>query len=368
VTPFAMHKRRVTRPRWRLWRAAAATVLACAGVRTASEAAAPPQASSETIAIDLHDAGLTPSPFTAAVFGLALGARVVRGPDWAYGDQDAGGAGTVTALRPWRGADAAALIGARVTWDATGASNTYRWAKDGAPRDVRVIGWSANSGDAGAGATRLQGEAEPRQGGVADGAQPASAATVQALAALYRALGGEQWRHARGWDAWLRPAHPAPDGAQPPPQERGDARPDPCQERWEGVTCHRGEVVSLDLSNNNARGVLPAAVAQLGHMQSLNLAGNALSGAPPPALCRLAHLRWLSLRNNAMSGQVPACLATALAQLETLELDGNALTGAVPPGFGALPGLRLLHLHANAGLTGPLPPDLVAAPSTLRSL
>lgn len=61
-----------------------------------------------------------------------VGKRVVRGPDWAWGDQDSGGPGTVTEVcdRTDFGAQTKnrKILGVRVQWDSRpGRYLTYRW-------------------------------------------------------------------------------------------------------------------------------------------------------------------------------------------------------------------------------------------------
>jgi hypothetical protein len=94
----------------------------------------------------------------------------------------------------------------------------------------------------------------------------------QALAALYQATDGNNWKNHDGWMG--------PVGTE-------------CT--WYGVECGNGDadaatVVNLILSQNNLHGRIPDAIAQLTHLESFVLYGNDLSGKLPEPLLQ----RWLS--------------------------------------------------------------------------
>nr|UEK51564.1 MIB2-like protein [Parasacculina yatsui] len=63
------------------------------------------------------------------VYGIFVGAKVVRGIDWEWGEQDGGKTGRVTELLGWE--DESSRSVASVTWSATGASNVYRLGHQG---------------------------------------------------------------------------------------------------------------------------------------------------------------------------------------------------------------------------------------------
>ena len=227
-----------------------------------------------------------------------------------------------------------------------------------------------------------------------------------ALAALYNATGGPNWKNNAGWL-----------GGRP-------------IDEWHGVSVDRGgRVVALHLDRNNLRGALPSQLgdlkdltglylysnrltggipAEIGQLKKIDqlwmydnqltgsipeelgqvsglrevlLEGNQLTGKIPSELGNLARLRNLRLNHNQLTGQIPAELGQLsnltllwlqnneltgpippelgrLADLEWLVLSYNRLTGAVPPELGSLTALRILHLRGNPGLTGPLPSEL----------
>src|SRR5258708_34341504 len=97
----------------------------------------------------------------------------------------------------------------------------------------------------------------------------------EALVALYNATGGPQWTNKSGWLGL-------------PGSE--------CE--WHGVLCVPSEggekstlsVFSVELSNNNLVGAIPAELGDLKRLASLSVFGNRLSGSLPEPLIE----RWLS--------------------------------------------------------------------------
>lgn len=87
-----------------------------------------------------------------------------------------------------------------------------------------------------------------------------------ALLAIYKATGGEHWTDSGGW---------------------GGATGTECA--WHGVECQPRDnnsqiVYSLDLSNNNLRGRVPADILKFTDLERLSLDGNHLVGVLPEAL------------------------------------------------------------------------------------
>ena len=79
----------------------------------------------------------------------------------------------------------------------------------------------------------------------------------EALVAIYKATGGENWLNKTGW---LQEA-------------------DPCQ--WYGVSCSDGNVVALDLFGNNLTGTLPLEIGGFPNLKTLTINDNQLSGPIP---------------------------------------------------------------------------------------
>ena len=136
-----------------------------------------------------------------------------------------------------------------------------------------------------------------------------ASADSAALAALYEATGGPDWRFNENW------LTAAPVG------------------EWYGVTVSGvGRVIQLDLSHNGLTGQIPSELGNLAALQELHLHGN-----------------------HGLTGQIPSELGN-LAALQELWLSSNGLTGPIPPELGNLAGLKRLDL--SGGLTGPIPAEL----------
>ena len=162
---------------------------------------------------------------------------------------------------------------------------------------------------------------------------PTVASDAAALAALYEAANGANWKNN---DNWL------------------SGRP---IGEWHGVTTDRNDrVTELDLSENRLTGSIPAELGSLSNLTLLYLWGNNLSGEIPPELGNLTHLELLSLAENRLTGSIPAELGS-LSNLTLLYLWGNNLSGEIPPELGNLTHLELLSLAENR-LTGSIPVEL----------
>ena len=154
-----------------------------------------------------------------------------------------------------------------------------------------------------------------------------------ALEALYHSTAGENWTTNARWltDAPLK--------------------------HWYGVRVDSlGQVVELNLYENNLTGSIPPELGNLASLRKLRLSINNLTGSIPPELGNLASLETLALYTNRLTGSIPPELGN-LAELEGLLLAQNQLAGSIPPELGNLAGLKLLQFHRNR-LTGSIPPEL----------
>ena len=151
--------------------------------------------------------------------------------------------------------------------------------------------------------------------------------------ALYRATDGDNWLSN---DNWLTEAPLA---------------------EWYGVSTGRsGEVVELELSENELSGSIPSELGKLTELKWLDLSENELNGGIPPELGNLTNLAGLSLRGNRLSGGIPPELGN-LANLTSLSLGENRLSGDIPSELGNLTNLAGLSLWGNR-LSGEIPLDL----------
>ncbi|MCY3764726.1 MAG: hypothetical protein OXH06_04795 [Gemmatimonadetes bacterium] len=177
-----------------------------------------------------------------------------------------------------------------------------------------------------------------------------------ALVALYRSTGGDDWTEKTNW---LTDKHVS---------------------TWHGVIAFDGRVSVVNLSENNLTGEIPSELGSLSRLRRLylqrnGLAGpippelgnhtrnevlflhrNALSGTIPAELGNLSNLRWLALNANQLSGTIPAQLGD-LAELRWLNFDENELSGEIPAELGDLSNLKILWIWKNA-LSGEIPAEL----------
>ncbi|WVZ16552.1 hypothetical protein V8G54_009534 [Vigna mungo] len=98
---------------------------------------------------------------------------------------------------------------------------------------------------------------------------------------------------------------------------------DDCCE-WTGVTCSKGHVIALDLSQESiSRGIDHlSSLFELQYLQSLNLAHNDFHSEIPPEFKKLKNLRHLNLSNAGFEGQIPIEISY-LTKLETLDLSST---------------------------------------------
>ena len=177
-----------------------------------------------------------------------------------------------------------------------------------------------------------------------------------ALAALFDALDGENWRKKANW------LSEKPIG------------------EWYGVTTNtEGRVVELEFGEwtrrytlgdnavyydehtgesyvtNGLRGRLPPEIGHLLALQRLVLDGENLIGEIPPELGSLLSLENIDLRNNRLAGTIPPELGN-LRNLTNLALSANLLSGEIPAELGNLSRLRYLRLNHNY-LSGEVPQE-----------
>ena len=165
------------------------------------------------------------------------------------------------------------------------------------------------------------------------GAECVSLLDREVLSSLYHAADGPSWRNNENWltDAPL-----------------GD---------WHGVEVDgAGNVVRIELSQNNLSGRIPPEIGDLAHLASLSLRSNGIAGSIPPELGSLAELAWIDLSENALLGSIPPELGN-IRSLERLHLWGNSLSGSIPPELGNLSHLDWLSFEYN-DLVGAIPPEL----------
>lgn len=129
---------------------------------------------------------------------------------------------------------------------------------------------------------------------------------------------------------------------------------------WYGVICEPwdyGNVVQINLWDNQLTGLLPPELSNLLYLEVLRLYDNQLTGSIPPELASLPNLWWIDLSfNYQLSGTIPPELGN-LSNLRELLLDHNKLSGPIPAELGNLSNLEILNLGDNQ-LSDPIPSEL----------
>jgi Leucine-rich repeat (LRR) protein len=119
---------------------------------------------------------------------------------------------------------------------------------------------------------------------------------------------------------------------------------------WEGVTCHEGRVIGLDLTSESISGGLDdsSSLFSLQYLQSLDLAYNDFNSSQIPSkFDKLTNLSDLNLANAGFAGQITSTQWEELLNLETLDLSYNSLNGDIPVSLFHLPSLQVLQLSNN---------------------
>lgn len=208
------------------------------------------------------------------------------------------------------------------------------------------------------------------------------------LLGLFQATGGFDWTDSENWF-----------------QQRSDI----CD--WKGITCYsdnesdsrrNGQIMQIDLKNNNLKGTVPAIIFEIPFLQSFNVQDNPnvdvnlsgldkadfltdlsisktevndisnigaasnlqnlqitnlkLKGKLPSGLFDLTNLVTLYANYNSFTGTIPASISK-LTNLDELYLYDSDLTGQIPTLLGQLTGIEILTLSQNA-FTGTLPTEL----------
>ncbi|KAL0307796.1 UNVERIFIED_CONTAM: Receptor-like protein kinase HSL1 [Sesamum calycinum] len=90
-----------------------------------------------------------------------------------------------------------------------------------------------------------------------------------------------------------------------------------------------GQLVKLDLHDNELSGKIPSGIHSWKKLNELNLANNEFSGDIPDEIGDLAVLNYLDLSGNRFSGKIPVELQNL--KLSRLNLSNNHLSGDIPP-------------------------------------
>ncbi|KAG5025317.1 hypothetical protein AAZX31_08G126300 [Glycine max] len=130
----------------------------------------------------------------------------------------------------------------------------------------------------------------------------------------------------------------------------------PCN--WTGVLCDRlgQRVTGLDLSGFGLSGHLSPYVGNLSSLQSLQLQNNQFRGVIPDQIGNLLSLKVLNMSSNMLEGKLPSNI-THLNELQVLDLSSNKIVSKIPEDISSLQKLQALKLGRNS-LYGAIPASL----------
>ena len=202
------------------------------------------------------------------------------------------------------------------------------------------------------------------------GLNPLATSEKEALVALFKSAGGDQWKNNA---QWMSDQHIARwYGVQYYRDTRRSGGPfgtSKTEVKWvdglhlndNGLTGEippqlhgLGQMRRLDLRNNQLTGEIPSELGRMNSLYELHLSGNQLTGEIPPQLGNIDWLYHLNLANNRLTGEIPSKLADLGPRLRTLNLRGNQLTGEIPPELDNPRQIHSLYLGGNR-LTGCIP-------------
>uniref|UniRef100_A0A2N9F5N2 Uncharacterized protein n=1 Tax=Fagus sylvatica TaxID=28930 RepID=A0A2N9F5N2_FAGSY len=113
------------------------------------------------------------------------------------------------------------------------------------------------------------------------------------------------------------------------------------------LICNLSSLYSLDLSNNQFKGILPHCLRNLSSsLNILNLWANKFHGMIPQLCAKGSTLKMIDLSQNQFEGVLPRSLSNC-RMLEVLNLGSNQLNDVFPSWLGTLPELRVLTLQHN---------------------
>lgn len=154
----------------------------------------------------------------------------------------------------------------------------------------------------------------------------------EALIALYKAAGGDNWTDNTNWCS------------------------DKPFNEWYGVSFWNGHVRGLHLAENNLTGEIPAEIGKLTALEFLDLSWNQLNGNIPEEIGNFKNLRYFSLSQNQLNSTIPESIGN-LSELQTLSIDNCKINGPIPESIGNLSALEYLNLGYNQ-LNGSIPESI----------
>ena len=207
------------------------------------------------------------------------------------------------------------------------------------------------------------------------------------LAVLYFGMGGSRWRSNENWMSasgicsW--------QGVECPPKEQeasAETNYEPYTTTYDedtfviGIKLKSnllkgnipdelgtafGELMAIDLEDNQLYGTLPVALSQSQHLSILLLGHNQLKGNLPKEYSSLENLHQFSVSHNEIGGTIPTEWESGLTKLRQFSVSHNQISGKFP-NLLKMKRLTGLFLEGNK-LDGPLPESLEGMTSLCKS-
>jgi Leucine rich repeat len=125
---------------------------------------------------------------------------------------------------------------------------------------------------------------------------------------------------------------------------------------WGGCKCDSaGNILSINIDNNNLRGSIPKEIGALDSINELDFEHNFLTGTIPESIGKLSQLLYLDLDENHLTGTIPEGIYS-LSLLRALDLDTNILTGTISTKIGQLENLYIAQ-YDNNHMVGTIPSE-----------
>jgi Leucine-rich repeat (LRR) protein len=160
-----------------------------------------------------------------------------------------------------------------------------------------------------------------------------SAIQKQSLIDFYESTGGAQWKVNVNWLS-PRPVH-----------------------TWYGVTCDKkGNILRLDIENNNLNGPIPESIGQLTSLIDLRICNNNITGTIPDSICELTNLVYFIANDCKLEGEIPNQIGK-LTQLSILRLQNQNISGIIPESITRCFELEELDLFHNYNINSKILPD-----------